>query len=59
MLAAEEGILAGVSTGAHVAAALQLLRRHERGATVAFLVCDTGLKYLSTGLFRDGPRPDT
>jgi cysteine synthase A len=50
-LAAEEGIFAGFSSGAHLAAAWQLLAGPERGATIAFLVCDSGLKYLSTDLF--------
>ncbi len=50
-LAAEEGIFAGFSTGAHLAAAWRLLAGCEAGATVAFLVCDSGLKYLSTDLF--------
>ena len=51
MIAAEEGLFAGFSTGAHLAAALQLLRERERGSTIAFLACDSGLKYLSTDLF--------
>ena len=51
MLAAEEGIFGGFSSGAHLAAALPLLRQRERGATIAFLICDSGLKYLSTDLF--------
>lgn len=51
MLAAEEGIFGGFSSGAHLAAALQLLRAREPGATIAFLICDSGLKYLSTDLF--------
>ncbi|AGA26632.1 PLP-dependent cysteine synthase family protein [Singulisphaera acidiphila] len=50
-LAAEEGILAGFSTGANLAAAWQLLAGPESGATIAFLACDSGLKYLSTDLF--------
>ncbi|MEA2565156.1 MAG: cysteine synthase [Actinomycetota bacterium] len=50
-LAAQEGIFAGFSTGAHLAAAWQLLDDREAGATIAFLVCDSGLKYLSTDLF--------
>lgn len=50
-LAAEEGLFAGFSTGAHLAAAWKLLRTSEPGATIGFLVCDTGLKYLSTDLF--------
>jgi threonine synthase len=51
MLAKEERIFAGFSTGANLAAALPLLRGRERGATVAFLVADSGLKYLSTQLY--------
>jgi cysteine synthase A len=54
MLAAEEGIFGGFSSGAHLAAALHLLRQRERGATIAFLICDSGLKYLSTDLFPAG-----
>jgi cysteine synthase A len=50
-LAAEEGIFAGFSSGAHLAAAWKLLAEREPGATIAFLACDSGLKYLSTDLF--------
>lgn len=51
LLACEEGIFGGYSTGAHVHAAIELLRGREMGNTVAFLVCDTGTKYLSTSLY--------
>jgi cysteine synthase A len=50
-LAREEGIFAGFSSGANVAAALQLLETSCRGQTVAVLLCDSGLKYLSTELW--------
>ena len=50
-LAAEEGIFAGFSSGAHLAAAIALLQSHESNSTIAFLACDSGLKYLSTDLF--------
>ena len=50
-LATREGIFAGLSTGACVAAALELLRTTERGRTIAFLAADSGLKYLSTDLW--------
>jgi cysteine synthase A len=50
-LAREEGIFAGWSSGANVAAALQLLRTSCRGKTIAVMMCDSGLKYLSTGLW--------
>jgi cysteine synthase len=50
-LAREEGIFAGFSSGANVAAALKLLRGVEQGGTIAILICDSGLKYLSTDLW--------
>ncbi|MFV0513037.1 MAG: PLP-dependent cysteine synthase family protein [Jhaorihella sp.] len=50
-LAREEGIFAGFSSGANVAAALQLLDGAERGGRVAVIICDSGLKYLSTDLW--------
>jgi cysteine synthase A len=52
-LAREEGIFAGYSSGANVAAAIQLLSDRCRGATVVTMMCDSGLKYLSTGLWAD------
>ena len=52
-LAAEEGIFGGFSSGANLAAAAQLLRGSCRGGTVAVLICDSGLKYLSTDLWPD------
>lgn len=50
-LAREEGIFAGFSSGANLAAALQLLEGPLPGATVAIIACDSGLKYLSTDLW--------
>lgn len=50
-LARKEGLFAGFSSGANVAAALRLLRGGLRGKTVAVLLCDSGLKYLSTDLW--------
>ena len=50
-LAKEEAIFAGFSSGANVAAAVQLLRGDLRGKTIAVLMCDSGLKYLSTDLW--------
>ena len=47
-----EGIFAGYSSGANVAAALELLGGPHRGETVVTLICDSGLKYLSTDLWR-------
>lgn len=50
-LARREGIFGGFSAGANVAAALELLEGPARGGMVAVLVCDSGLKYLSTDLW--------
>ena len=52
-LAREEGIFAGFSAGANVAAAMQLLAGPIRGGTVAVIICDSGLKYLSTDLWME------
>ena len=46
-----EGLFAGFSSGANVAAALRLLGGELRGKTIAVLLCDSGLKYLSTDLW--------
>ena len=50
-LARREGILAGYSTGANLAGAAALLRE-GRAKAVAVLACDTGMKYLSTDLWK-------
>lgn len=52
-LAAREGIFAGFSTGANVAAALRLAREAPPGGLIATVACDSGLKYLSTDLVAD------
>jgi cysteine synthase A len=51
-LAAEEGILAGISAGAACYAACQLAGKPEnKGKTIVFIMCDTGERYLSTDLY--------
>ena len=50
-LARIEGILGGFSSGANLAAALNLLRGPEKGNTLGILICDSGAKYLSTDLY--------
>lgn len=50
-LACEEGIFAGISSGAAVAAAVELARDLKSG-TIVTIICDRGDRYLSTSLFR-------
>ena len=50
-LARLEGIFGGFSAGANVAAALELLEGPMKGRTIAVIICDSGLKYLSTDLW--------
>ncbi|HXY40514.1 MAG TPA: cysteine synthase family protein [Vicinamibacteria bacterium] len=51
-LAREEAVFAGTSSGGNVVAAIQLARRLGPDATVLTLMVDSGLKYLSTELYR-------
>jgi cysteine synthase A len=51
-LAREEALFAGTSSGANVVAALRVAERLGPGATVVTLLCDSGLKYLSTDVYR-------
>ncbi len=50
-LAREEGIFGGFSAGANVAAALDLLKGPMQGGVIGIVICDSGLKYLSTDLW--------
>ena len=54
-LARAEGLLAGISSGAALQAALYLARKKEnRDATIVVILPDSGERYLSTGLFMPG-----
>jgi cysteine synthase len=54
-LAREEGLLVGVSAGANVVGALRVAERPEfAGKRIVTILCDTGERYLSTPLFREG-----
>ena len=51
LVAAVEGIFAGYSSGANIAAAVKLLEGAEKGKRVGVIINDCGLKYMSTNLF--------
>jgi cysteine synthase A len=52
-LAKEEALFAGTSSGANVVASLKVAERLGHNATVVTIMVDSGLRYLSTDLFRD------
>ena len=52
-LAREEGVMAGISSGANVFAALEIAKRPEnKNKMVVTVICDTGERYLSTDMFK-------
>jgi len=51
-LAREEAIFAGTSSGANIVAALHVAKRLGAGATVGTIIIDSGLRYVSTDVFR-------
>jgi cysteine synthase A len=53
-MAREEALFAGTSSGANVVAAIQVAKRLGPDARVVTLMVDSGLKYLSTDVFRSG-----
>lgn len=55
-LARADALFAGTSTGANLVAAIEVGRRLGRDATVVTVMCDSGIKYLSTGLYGASPQ---
>jgi cysteine synthase len=51
-LAREEGVFAGTSSGLNAVAALRVAERLGPGATVVTLMVDSGIKYVSTDVYR-------
>lgn len=53
-LAKEEGLLVGISAGANAYVASQIAQREEnKDKTIVTILCDTGERYLSAGLYED------
>ncbi|MCP4036072.1 MAG: cysteine synthase A [bacterium] len=52
-LAQDEGIFVGISSGATLAAGLQVAAKAKKGSTILVMLPDTGERYLSTVLFED------
>lgn len=59
LLAAEEGLFAGASSGLNVVGALELAAELGEGHTVVTVAVDTGLKYLSGNLYTPPTPPST
>lgn len=51
-LATQEGLLCGYTSGGNVAAALKIAKDCQAGARIVTILCDSGMKYLSTPLFK-------
>ncbi len=52
-LAKEEGVFAGISTGANVVASLRVAEKLGKGKNVVTIIIDSGLRYLSTDLYKN------
>ncbi|HEY5673692.1 MAG TPA: cysteine synthase A [Malonomonas sp.] len=51
LLARQEGLFCGISSGANVFAAVKLAGQMSEGQKVVTIICDTGDRYLSTGIY--------
>lgn len=50
-LASKEGLLVGYTAGANVAASLRIARKSQPGTRIVTILCDSGMKYLSSDLY--------
>jgi cysteine synthase len=53
-LACADALFAGTSTGANLVAAIELGKRLGKDATIVTVMCDSGIKYVSTPLYEHG-----
>ena len=53
LLCSREGLLVGISSGAAAFAAVRIAKRLGPQKQVVTILCDTGERYLSTGIFSD------
>jgi cysteine synthase A len=51
LMAKEEGILVGISTGANIAAAIKIAKRVGKGRKIVTVSPDGGEKYISMGIY--------
>ena len=58
-LARSDALFAGTSTGANLVAAIEIGNRLGKDATVVTVMCDSGIKYLSTRLYECSPAPSS
>jgi len=50
-LALEEGMLVGISSGATVAAAVEIAKKYGEGKKIVVILADNGERYMSTGIY--------
>ena len=51
LLSQKHGIFVGISAGANIYAAIQISKKILPGSKIVTILCDTGERYLSTGIF--------
>ena len=51
ILSKKHGIFVGISAGANIFASIEISRKMLPGSKIVTILCDTGERYLSTGIF--------